>query len=66
LVHKFNFLPVYIIHLPMVVIIGFYVIKFNLPTAAKYLAIVILSLISSVLLYELAVGGSILSGFSWD
>jgi len=50
----------------MVVIIGFYVIKFDLPIAAKYLAIVILSLISSVLLYELAVGGSILSGFSWD
>ncbi len=48
-------LPVYIIHLPMVVIVGFYVIKFDLPIAAKYLAIVILSLISSVLLYEIAV-----------
>lgn len=48
-------LPVYIIHLPMVVIVGFYVIKFDLPIAAKYFAIVILSLISSVLLYEIAV-----------
>ncbi len=48
-------LPVYIIHLPMVVIVGFYVIKFDLPIAAEYLAIIILSLISSVLLYEIAV-----------
>ena len=48
-------LPVYIIHLPMVGILGFYVIKFDLPIAVKYLAIVILSLISSVLLYEIAV-----------
>ena len=48
-------LPVYIIHLPMVSIFGFYVIKYDLPIAAKYLAIVILSLISSVLLYEIAV-----------
>jgi len=44
-------LPVYIIHLPMVSILGFYVIKFDLPIAVKYLAIIILSLISSVLLY---------------
>ena len=48
-------LPVYIIHLPMVVIVGFYVIKFDLPIAGKYFAIIILSLISSVLLYEIAV-----------
>lgn len=48
-------LPVYIIHLPMVVMIGFYVIKFDLPIAVKYLAIVILSLIASILLYEIAV-----------
>jgi hypothetical protein len=48
-------LPVYIIHLPMVVMIGFYVIKFDLPIAVKYLAIIILPLVSSVLLYEIAV-----------
>ena len=48
-------LPVYIIHLPMVVIVGFYVVKFDAPIGVKYLAIVILSLISSVLLYEIAV-----------
>jgi hypothetical protein len=48
-------LPVYIIHLPMVVIVGFYIIKLDLPIAGKYFAIIILSLISSVLLYEIAV-----------
>jgi hypothetical protein len=48
-------LPVYIIHLPMVVIIGFYVIKFDIPVAVKYFAIIILSLLLSVLLYEIAV-----------
>ena len=48
-------LPVYIIHLPMVVMIGFYVIKFDLPIAVKYLAMIILPLVSSVLLYEIAV-----------
>jgi hypothetical protein len=48
-------LPVYILHLPMVAIIGFYVGKLDLPITAKYLAIIILSLISSVMLYEIAV-----------
>ena len=36
-------------------IVDFYVVKFDMPIGAKYLAIVILSLISSVLLYEIAV-----------
>jgi surface polysaccharide O-acyltransferase-like enzyme len=48
-------LPVYIIHLPMVGAIGFYVIKFDLPIVVKYIALLLLSLISSVLLYEIAV-----------
>jgi hypothetical protein len=48
-------LPVYIIHLPLVVIVGFYVIKFDLPIAGKYFAIIILSLFLSVFLYEIAV-----------
>lgn len=48
-------LPVYIIHLPMVGAIGFYIIKFDLPIAVKYISILVLSLISSVLLFEVAV-----------
>lgn len=48
-------LPVYIIHLPIVAIVGFYVIKFGLPVMIQYLAIVTVSLISSVVLYEVVV-----------
>ena len=48
-------LPVYLIHLPMVVIVGFYIIKFDLPISVKYIFIIILSLISSVLLYEIVI-----------
>lgn len=48
-------LPVYIIHLPMVGAIGFYIIKFDLPIAIKYISILVLSLIASVLFYEVVV-----------
>ena len=48
-------LPVYILHLPLVGAIGFYVIEFDLPIAVKYIAVLVLSLLSSVLLYEIAV-----------
>jgi hypothetical protein len=48
-------LPVYIIHLPIVVLVGFYVIKFDVSVAGKYIAIMILSLILSILLYEITV-----------
>ncbi len=48
-------LPVYIVHLPTVVLMGFYAIKFDVPIAVKYFAIMILSLIGSVLFYEIAV-----------
>jgi hypothetical protein len=48
-------LPVYILHLPMVVVIGFYVIKFDFPIWSQYFVITIISLISSVLLYEIGV-----------
>ena len=48
-------LPLYIIHLPIVVILGFYIIRFELPIAVKYSAIAVLSLISSLLFYEIAI-----------
>ena len=48
-------LPVYILHLPVLGAIGFFVIKFDLPIVVEYIAILILSLIASVLLYEIAV-----------
>jgi len=48
-------LPVYILHLPVLGMIGFYVIQFDLPLVIEYLAILVLSLIVSVLVYEIAV-----------
>ncbi len=48
-------LPIYIIHLPIIGAIGFYLVKFDLPIAIKYFLILILSLISSILLYEVVV-----------
>ena len=48
-------LPVYILHLPVLGMIGFYVIEFDLPLVIEYLAILVLSLIVSVLVYEIAV-----------
>lgn len=48
-------LPIYIIHLPMIVIIGFYIIKFDLPVVVNYSLIIVLSLISSLAVYEIAI-----------
>jgi peptidoglycan/LPS O-acetylase OafA/YrhL len=48
-------LPVYILHLPVLGMIGFYVIQFDLPIVIEYIAILILSLMVSVLLYEILV-----------
>jgi hypothetical protein len=48
-------LPIFIIHLPVIVILGFYIIQFELSIAVKYVSIVILSLISSFVLFEIAI-----------
>jgi fucose 4-O-acetylase-like acetyltransferase len=48
-------LPVYIIHLPVVVIIGFYVLQVEAPPAAAYAALAVAALIASLALYEIAV-----------
>lgn len=48
-------LPVYILHLPMVVLLGFYISKFELPVAVKFFVISLLSLMLSILMYEIAV-----------
>ncbi len=39
----------------MVGVIGFYIVKFDWPIAFKYIAILGLSLISSILLFEVGV-----------
>jgi len=48
-------LPVYILHLPVLGTIGFYFIKFDFPLLIEYPAILLFSLLASVLVYEIAV-----------
>ena len=47
--------PIYVLHMPIVTIIGFYVIGFDLPWALKFALIIIVALALTVGLYELAV-----------
>jgi glucans biosynthesis protein C len=46
-------LPVYILHQTLIVCIGYYVIQWNWPVAAKYPFIVAMTLIGSLLIYEI-------------
>jgi glucan biosynthesis protein C len=48
-------LPIYIIHLPVVVILGFYVITIQASVAAQYATISLGALVASLALYELAI-----------
>lgn len=48
-------LPFYIIHEPVIVIIGFYVVRWQTNLLAKYIAISLASFIVTLLLYELFV-----------
>jgi hypothetical protein len=48
-------LPVYVLHLPIIVIVGFYLTRLDWSTLAKYLFITILSFAFTVLLYEIVV-----------
>ncbi|MBD3208677.1 MAG: acyltransferase family protein [Candidatus Nealsonbacteria bacterium] len=48
-------LPFYILHQTMIIIYGFYVLHTNIGTAVKYLLIVFLSFLATVLVYELLV-----------
>jgi glucan biosynthesis protein C len=47
--------PLYILHQTIIVIIGFYVVQWDIATAAKYAIIVLLAFIGSVLTYDLLV-----------
>lgn len=47
--------PIYVLHMPIVTAIGFYVIGFDLPWALKFALIIIVALSLTVGLYELAV-----------
>jgi peptidoglycan/LPS O-acetylase OafA/YrhL len=48
-------LPFYVIHEPVIVIIAFYVLAWDLPTGVKYLFVSMAALIVTLLLYELVI-----------
>jgi glucan biosynthesis protein C len=48
-------LPVYVLHQTVIVMIGFYVVQWDLPTLAKYLVISFTALVATVVLYDVGV-----------
>jgi glucans biosynthesis protein C len=48
-------LPFYILHQPVILSIGFFVVQWSLPIAAKYFIIAVSSFAAIMLLYELVV-----------
>jgi hypothetical protein len=45
-------LPVYILHQTLIIVIGFYVIQWNIPVVAKYFFIIIAVFLSALAIYE--------------
>ena len=45
--------PVYILHMPILVVTGFFVLKFSVDVAGQFLLIVLISLIATFLIYEI-------------
>lgn len=45
--------PVYILHMPILVVAGFFVLKLSVGVAGQFLLIVLISFIASLLLYEI-------------
>jgi glucans biosynthesis protein C len=48
-------LPFYVIHQPVILIIAFYVLAWNIPTGVKYLFVSTAALIATLALYELVI-----------
>jgi glucan biosynthesis protein C len=48
-------LPFYVIHQPVILIIAFYVLAWNIPTGVKYLFVSTAALIATLVLYELLI-----------
>jgi glucan biosynthesis protein C len=46
--------PVYVIHQTMIVVLGFYLVDFAIPTAAQWVLLLILAVASTFALYEIA------------
>jgi hypothetical protein len=48
-------LPVYVLHQTVIVVIGFYVVQWDVPTLAKYLVISFTALLATLVLYDVGV-----------
>jgi hypothetical protein len=48
-------LPVYVLHQTVIVMIGFYVVQWDVPTLAKYLVISFTALLATLVLYDVGV-----------
>ena len=48
-------LPVYVLHQTVIVMIGFYVVQWEVPTLAKYLVISFTALVATLVLYDIGV-----------
>jgi glucan biosynthesis protein C len=48
-------LPVYVLHQTVIVVIGFYVVQWEVPTLAKYLVISFTALVATLVLYDVGV-----------
>jgi hypothetical protein len=48
-------LPVYVLHQTVIVVIGFYVVQWDVPTLIKYLVISFTALVATLVLYDLGV-----------
>jgi hypothetical protein len=48
-------LPVYVLHQTVIVVIGFYVVQWEVPTLVKYLVISFTALLATLVLYDVGV-----------
>ena len=44
--------PVYILHMPILVVVGFFILKLSIGVAGQFLLIVLISFIATFLIYE--------------
>jgi surface polysaccharide O-acyltransferase-like enzyme len=45
-------LPMYILHHMLIIVVGFYVIQWDMPVVAKYFFVVVTVFLSSIAIYE--------------
>jgi surface polysaccharide O-acyltransferase-like enzyme len=55
--------PIYIIHQSVLVVIGYYVIRLDMSVSAKFILIILSTLISSLLIFELIIKRTVMTRF---